>query len=156
MVEKYSDATNTKKAIFKVVQHVADVLESLMDETQEDDNSIFCSPKDSRQKLRVFVLDLFLKLEMELSSMILALSYIDIFNTKFPLNKSNIHYITAIAMEISYKYNEDIIFDQESISMILKIKKRKLVELEVEFLNALDHELFLTTEVYEDYSSVLC
>lgn len=154
MVEKSSIKTS-KKEIFKVVQHIADVLESLMDDKKEEEKSIFTSPKNKREKMRPYVLNLFIKLELELSTMILALAYMDVFNTKIPLNKSNIHYSIATAMELASKFNEDVIFDYESISIIVGVNMKTLGQLEVEFLEAIDYELYMTTDLFDEYTSVL-
>ena len=156
MVEKTSDSSLPKKVIFKIVQHVADVIEGLLTPTTEKKKkSIFISPKEYRQKMRPFVLNLFIKLEVELSTLVTALAYMDIFNTKTPLKKENIHYVFAVALEVACKYNEDIVFDFESICAILEIETHTMIKLEVEFLEIIDYELFLSKALYDEYNSVL-
>lgn len=158
MVEKTSQPDFSKKDTFKIVQHLADVLEDIMKNSNKksiEPQSIFTSKNLNPPKLRDFILKLFIKLEMELSTLVCALSYMDCFNLSHPLNPKNIHNVVSVAMEIACKYNEDVIFDFESIAYILEIEVRKLAKMEVEFLEAIDYEVHLNKELYEDYYSVL-
>ena len=56
--------------------------------------------------------------------------------------------IFGIAVMLAQKFFSDKTFDKKAWSKILKIDIKNLIELEIEFLKAINYELFITEKEY--------
>ena len=80
--------------------------------------------------------------------------YIDrVCKKKVFLNEFNIHRIMIIAIYIAYTYNEDIIYDNNYLSLVSGMSKNEIVTLEEDFLELIEFNLFVTDEIYEQYKN---
>ena len=74
-------------------------------------------------------------IKLDISTVIIAMIYIDrICKERVFLNEFNIHRIMVIAIYIAYTYNEDIIFDNNYLSLVSGMNKSEIVTLEEDFL----------------------
>ena len=91
-------------------------------------------------------------IKLDISTVIIAMIYIDrICKERVFLNEFNIHRIMVIAIYIAYTYNEDIIFDNNYLSLVSGMNKSEIVTLEEDFLDLIDFNLFVNDEEYEQY-----
>ena len=80
--------------------------------------------------------------------------YIDrVCKKKVFLNEFNIHRIMIIAIYIAYTYNEDIIYDNNYLSLVSGMSKNEIVTLEEDFLELIEFNLFVKDEIYEQYKN---
>ena len=92
--------------------------------------------------------------KIEFSTLILAMIYIDrVCKKKVFLNEFNIHRIMIIAIYIAYTYNEDIIYDNNYLSLVSGMSKNEIVTLEEDFLELIEFNLFVKDEIYEQYKN---
>ena len=91
-------------------------------------------------------------IKLDISTVIIAMIYIDrICKERVFLNEFNIHRIMVIAIYIAYTYNEDIIFDNNYLSLVSGMNKSEIVTLEEDFLDLIDFNLFVNDEEYKQY-----
>ena len=91
-------------------------------------------------------------IKLDISTVIIAMIYIDrICKEKVFLNEFNIHRILIISIYIAYTYNEDIIFDNNYLSLVIGMNKNEILALEEDFLDLIDFNLFVNDEEYEQY-----
>ena len=82
--------------------------------------------------------------------------YIDrICKEKVFLNEYNVHRIIVIAIYIAYTYNEDIIFDNNYLSLVSGMNKNEILTLEEDFLDLIDFNLFVDNDEYEQYKKFI-
>ena len=90
--------------------------------------------------------------KLDISTVIIAMIYIDrICKEKVFLNEFNIHRILIISIYIAYTYNEDVIFDNNYLSLVSGMNKNEILALEEDFLDLIDFNLFVNDEEYEQY-----
>ena len=58
-----------------------------------------------------------------------------------------------IAIYIAYTYNEDIIYDNNYLSLVSGMSKNEIVTLEEDFLELIEFNLFVKDEIYEQYKN---
>lgn len=90
---------------------------------------------------------------MEISSLILSIIYIDKFcdNFNYILNMFNIYKIILVTCLISIKYNEDNYFDTKKYSEIAGISVDELNKLEERMFVLLDYNLYVESNFYQQY-----
>ena len=82
--------------------------------------------------------------------------YIDrICREKVFLNEFNIHRIMVIAIYIAYTFNEDIIYNNDYLSLVSGMSKNEIVTLEEDFLELIEFRLFVNDEVYKQYKDCI-
>ena len=90
--------------------------------------------------------------DFELSSLILALYYIDkLISKKYLLNNYNIHLTLFTCLMISVKMNEDICISSKYYSSIAMVDECYIYYIEKEILELLDYELILNIDNYIKY-----
>ena len=94
--------------------------------------------------------------KIEFSTLIIAMIYIDrICKEKVFLNEFNIHRIMVIAIYIAYTFNEDIIYNNDYLSLVSGMSKNEIVTLEEDFLELIEFRLFVNDEVYKQYKDCI-
>ena len=93
--------------------------------------------------------------ELEDSTLIIALIYIDrlLENHNFKLSKNNVHRILAASVLTAVKYNEDEILDNCYFAKIFGITTKELNNIENEFLDLIEFQLYVSEELFQLYSN---
>ena len=159
-----TEAGSTKEIILykNLLKEISEILTSIIQNNRKNrngknDNSPFVH--EHAPKISIF--DYLLRIQkysnIENSSFIIALIYIDRICTKkrIILTKYNIHRILFTAILIAAKYNEDIIYDNLYYSKIAGVEIKELLVLENTFLNYIDFDLFISNDIYKQYSEYL-
>jgi hypothetical protein len=91
--------------------------------------------------------------DMNISTLILSVIYIDQFCEKFKyiLTLNNIYRLILIAIYISLKYNEDIFFNAKEYAAVAGVSPEDLKNLEFQMCVALDFSFFVTSDYYQQY-----
>ncbi len=91
--------------------------------------------------------------DMNISTLILSVIYIDQFCEKFRyiLTLNNIYRLILIAIYISLKYNEDIFFNASEYAAIAGVSPEDLKNLEFQMCIALDFSFFVASDYYQQY-----
>ena len=90
---------------------------------------------------------------MNISSLILAVIYIDEFCEKYKyfLTLNNIYRLILISIFISLKYNEDICVNIKTYAAIAGVSVEDLKYLEFQMCVALDFKFFVKSDCYQQY-----
>ena len=95
-------------------------------------------------------------IKFDISTLIFAMIYIDrICREKVFLNEFNIHRIMVIAIYIAYTFNEDIIYNNDYLSLVSGMSKNEIVTLEEDFLELIEFRLFVNDKVYKQYKDCI-
>ena len=91
--------------------------------------------------------------QMNISTLILAVMYIDEFCEKYKyfLTLNNIYRLILVAIYISLKYNEDIQIDIKTYSAIAGVSPEDLKNLEFQMCVALDFSFYVKSDYYQQY-----
>ena len=91
--------------------------------------------------------------QMNISTLILSVIYIDIFCEKFKyvLTLNNIYRLLLISIYISLKYNEDILINTKTYATIVGVTLEDLKNLEFHMCVAMDFSFFVKTDYYQQY-----
>ena len=108
--------------------------------------------------LEYFINHLFKYTNMSISSLILAIIYIDQFceKYKYALSMHNIFRILLIFVYISIKLNEDINIKPEFYSKVAGVSVKDLNMLEFQMCVAMDFEFFIKGDYYQQYFAYFC
>ena len=108
--------------------------------------------------LEYFINHLFKYTNMSISSLILAIIYIDQFCEKFKyaLSMHNIFRILLIFVYISIKLNEDINIKPEFYSKVAGVSVKDLNMLEFQMCVAMNFEFFIKSDYYQQYFAYFC
>ena len=90
---------------------------------------------------------------MNISTLINAIIYIDIFCEKFnySLCMNNVYLILISSYLISIKFNEDVSIDLKNYAHIAGVSLNNLINLEFVFFSNLCSDLFVSEELYKTY-----
>ena len=167
----YSDQSETEEESSKeiimlkdrnLLKIISETLNSIIEEnnkskTKKNDHS----PFDHNHAPKISLFDYLLRIqkysEVEDSTLIIALIYIDRICKKkgIVLSKYNIHRLLFTSILIAIKYNEDIICDNLYYSKIAGVTKKELQVLEYEFMKIIDFDLFISNKIYQTYYDYL-
>ena len=91
--------------------------------------------------------------QMNISTLILAVMYIDEFCEKYKyfLTLNNIYRLILISVFISLKYNEDIFTNEHEYASIAGVSVEDLKNLEFQMCVALDFSFFIKSDNYQQY-----
>ena len=91
--------------------------------------------------------------QMNISTLILAVMYIDEFCEKYKyfLTLNNIYRLILISVFISLKYNEDIFINANAYASIAGVSVEDLKNLEFQMCVALDFSFFIKCDNYQQY-----
>ena len=159
-----TEAGSTKEIVLykNLLKEISETLTSIIQKNRKikngkKDNSPFVH--EHAPKISIF--DYLLRIQkysnIENSTFIIALIYIDRICLKkgIILTKYNIHRLLFTAILIAIKYNEDIIYDNVFYSKIAGVTIKELLVLENTFLETIDFELFVSNDIYKQYSEYL-
>ena len=92
--------------------------------------------------------------QMNISTLILSVIYIDLFCEKFNyvLTSNNIYRMIIISIYISLKYNEDIFVNTKTYAAIAGVTPDDLKTLELYMCVTLDFSFFIKSDYYQQYS----
>ena len=95
---------------------------------------------------------------MNISSLILSVIYIDQFCEKYKyiLSLNNIYRLILVFVFISMKYNEDIMVNANTYSKIAGVSVNDLKILEYKMCEALDFNFYVKSEYYQQYFVYFC
>ena len=108
--------------------------------------------------LEKFIQHLVKYTQMDISTLILAVIYMDEFCEKFKyiLTLNNIYRLILISVFIGLKYNEDIYVNEKSYASIAGVSVEDLKYLEFQMCVALDFSFFVKSELYQQYFIYFC
>ena len=108
--------------------------------------------------LEKFIQHLVKYTQMDISTLILAIIYMDEFCEKFKyiLTLNNIYRLILISVFIGLKYNEDIYVNEKSYASIAGVSVEDLKYLEFQMCVALDFSFFVKSELYQQYFIYFC
>ena len=91
--------------------------------------------------------------QMNISTLILSIIYIDAFCERFQyvLSLNNIYRLLIIAIYISLKYNEDVFVNTKTYAAIAGVSPDDLKNLEFQMCVALDFSFFVKSDYYQQY-----
>lgn len=91
--------------------------------------------------------------QMNISTLILSVIYIDLFceKYKFVLTLNNIYRLILISVFISLKYNEDTLINTKTYATIAGVSPEDLNNLEYQMCVALDFSFYVKSEHYQQY-----
>ena len=89
--------------------------------------------------------------------MIIVLIYIDIIRSKHKINLNyyNIHKIIFASFIVTIKFHEDDYYSLNYYSKLSGIPKKEIINLEYEFLQLMNFNLFIKDELFEKYKGYL-
>lgn len=95
---------------------------------------------------------------MEISSLILSVIYIDQFceKYKYVLSLNNIYRLILVFAFLSMKYNEDITVNAKAYAQIAGISVQDLKMLEFQMFEALDYNFYVKNDTYQQYYVYFC
>ena len=95
-----------------------------------------------------FIKQLIKVLELTSSHIVIIFLYIDLISQKVFISKLNIRNIIYTASMISLKYLDDIVFSNSTFASLMNYKERKLAEMEIYFLEAIEFDLKVSCDDY--------
>jgi hypothetical protein len=121
-------------------------------------DNIFYLDQIPNISLEYFIRHLFKYTNMSISSLILAIIYIDQFCEKYcyALNMHNIFRILLIFVYISIKVNEDINIKPEFYSKVTGVSTKDLNMLEFQMCVAMNFDFFIKSDYYQQYFAYFC
>jgi hypothetical protein len=145
-----------------LLKTIAETLNSIIEESnkskkKQKDHSPFVHEHAPKISLFDYLLRIQKYSEVEDSTLIMALIYIDRICKKkgIALSKYNIHRLLFTSILIAIKYNEDTICDNLYYSKIAGVTKKELQVLEYEFMKIIDFDLFVSNKIYQTYYDFL-
>ena len=150
-----------------IISSIVKNLHEIMDENLQMGNdpnlinlkdNIFYLDQIPNISLEYFIQHLFKYTNMSISSLILAIIYIDQFCEKYhyALNMHNIFRILLIFVYISIKVNEDINIKPEFYSKVAGGSIKDLNMLEFQMCVAMNFDFFIKSDYYQQYFAYFC
>ena len=150
-----------------IISSIVKNLHEIMDENRQMGNdpnlinlkdNIFYLDQIPNISLEYFIQHLFKYTNMSISSLILAIIYIDQFCEKYhyALNMHNIFRILLIFVYISIKVNEDINIKPEFYSKVAGVSIKDLNMLEFQMCVAMNFDFFIKSDYYQQYFAYFC
>ena len=121
-------------------------------------DNIFYLDQIPEVSLENYIYHLMKYTNMSISSLILAIIYIDQFCEKFRyvLCLNNIYRILLIFVFISIKFNEDFFINSEYYSKIAGVSVKDLNVLEYQICVAMNFDFYVKSDYYEQYFIYFC
>lgn len=145
-----------------IIKIISETLNSIIQESnkskkKQNDHSPFVHEHVPKISLFDYLLRIQKYSEVEDSTLIIALIYIDRICKKkgIILSKYNIHRLLFTSILVAIKYNEDIICDNSYFSKIAGVTKKELAMLEYEFMKIINFDLFVSNKIYQTYYDFL-
>ena len=147
---------------FSIVQRISSTLEGIINknEAENTENNLVDydhSPFTHKTVPKISIEDYLNRIqkysELEDSTLIIALIYIDrlLENKNIKLSIYNVHRILFTAVLLAIKYNEDEIYENNIFAEIFGVSNKELNNLESEFLDLIEFNLFITKKIFQLY-----
>jgi len=153
-------STSLKSHIIKeIVNNLNDIMEKNkeMQYHQLKDN-LFYLEQIPDITLEKYIKHLMKYTNMSISTLILAVIYIDQFceNFRYVLSMHNIYRILLIFVYISIKFNEDINLKSDYYSKVAGVSVKELNWLEYQVCAGMNFDFYVKSEYYEQYFAYFC
>ena len=177
----FSDKSEIIDTVSYILMNIIDYSETIDDRTPSNfDNpsslldsnesySTSCSSIESRDsensddtflnKMDQYDLNTFIKkfsknFQLDENTLILSLMHIDkILSKDFVITDKNVRYLFCTSMIVSQKFYEDEPIDNNIYAKYVGISAAELTQLELEFLEMLDYNLFVSDEKFYNYKN---
>ena len=148
--------------------HIVNAIVSNLNEIIEDNNrdnnkyirkdNVFYLDQLPSISLKNYIWHLVTYTEMDFSTLIISIIYIDKFCEKnnYFLSLNNVYRLLLISIFISLKYNEDKKVNLGTYAYIAGVSVEDLKMLEHQMCNALHFEFFVQSDYYQEYFSYFC
>ena len=118
--------------------------------------NVFNSDLVPKISLKNYLIRILKYSEIEINTLIGSVIYLDyICNKNYIISKYNIHKLLFISILISAKFNEDIIYDNNTFSEISGLPINEVNRMENAFFKAMDYNLFISEEHFNTYKDIL-
>ena len=141
-----------------IISAIALNLKDLIEENKKNNNffwkdNIFYLEQIPPISLEDYIRHLVKYTDMNISSLILSIIYIDQFCEKYRyiLSLNNIYRLLLVSVFISLKFNEDVMVDAKNYANIAGVSLDDLKMLELQMCTALNFEFFVKSEYYQQY-----
>ena len=141
-----------------IISAIALNLKDLIEENKKNNNffwkdNIFYLEQIPPISLEDYIRHLVKYTDMNISTLILSIIYIDQFCEKYRyiLSLNNIYRLLLISVFISQKFNEDVMVDAKTYANIAGVSVEDLKMLELQMCTALNFEFFVKSEYYQQY-----
>ena len=120
-------------------------------------DDLFYLNKPPSISIENYITRFFIETKMSISSLILAIIYMDKFVelNKYVLSLYNIHRIFLSACLLSIKFNEDMKISEKYYANIAGVTINELKNLELSFYSKLNFSLFVDCDYYQQYFNYL-
>ena len=148
-----------------IISAIVNNLKEIMEENKQIGNDVlnlkdnlFYLDQIPDISLENYIYHLIKYTDMSISSLILAVIYIDQFCEKFGyvLSMHNIHRILLIFVYISIKLNEDISIKSDYYAKISGVSVKDLNMLEYQMCVAMNFDFYVKSEYYQQYFVYFC
>ena len=154
---------NDKKETSGILKIISDILTDICEEGKSNPEEKlkllkpFISKKIPSITIINYIERLFKYSKVSENTMILVLIYIDRIcaNHKINLNYYNIHKIILASFIVTIKFHEDDYYSLTFYAKLGGVTIKEINNLEYEFLNLIDFNLFVSDELYDKYNNYL-
>ena len=149
----------------QIISSIVNNLKEIMEKNNQMGNgvlnlkdNIFYLEQIPEVTLEDYIYHLIKYTNMSISSLILAIIYIDQFCEKFGyvLSMHNIYRVLLIFVYISIKFNEDIFVKPEHYAKIAGVSVKDLNILEYQMCVVMNFDFFVKSEYYQQYFLYFC
>ena len=152
------DLDEKTPSIFDHYHHSQDNDKSSLSTSYSDSSSAgsdFCCELD-KLEIEDFIVQCYKKMGFSLNLLVLAMMNLDkLLASDFILSYTNVHKVFFICMMETQKYYDDINFTNKNYAKICGITTDELLELEIEFMNYIDFNLYIKDEEFLKYKKKL-
>ena len=167
LVSKETDASSSFESQYQcqitpnlknhIISAIASNLKDIIKENQKNKymlkDKVFYLEQIPPISLEDYIQHLVKCTNMNISTLILSIIYIDLFCEKYQyfLSFNNIYRLLLISVFISLKYNEDIMVNAKTYSIISGVSLEELKMLEYQMCVALDFDFYVKSDYYQEY-----
>ena len=165
LVSKETDASSSFESQYQIspnlknhiISAIASNLKDIIKENQKKKNifkdKVFYLEQIPPISLEDYIQHLVKYTNMNISTLILSIIYIDFFCEKYQyfLSFNNIYKLLLVSIFISLKYNEDIMISIKTYSNIARVSVEELKMLEYQMCVALDFDFYVKSDYFQEY-----
>ncbi|CAD8101447.1 unnamed protein product [Paramecium primaurelia] len=145
-----------KKSESRLIKGISAILEQLIEESEvlEVQDSLFHSQKIPNITLENYLIRIMRYTKCSEGCLIIGLIYLDRIqelNQELQLNNQSAHRYLIIAIVLAIKYQDDDIYKNDYYAKVGGITMQELNDMEKEFLELLDYQLFVQQDLYYFY-----
>ena len=146
-----------------IIKAIVNNLNEIMEENKQMGNSqlkdnLFYLDQIPDVSLEEYIYHLLKYTEISISTLIIAIIYIDQFCEKYRyvLSMHNIHRILLIFVYLSIKFNEDIKIKEDYYAKIAGVSVKDLNTLEYQICVGMNFDFYVKSEYYQQYFVYFC